>query len=209
MLTYVFMVLVVQSIVLSAPSADNIGGEISNGDLSNYLLRPINYLKYWFTRDLSSKMLNLIFAAGELSALWLLLRPNISLPTSGFVMLGFLMACAMATVIYFFVSVAARLVAFWTPENTWALAFVLVVFMETLAGGIFPLDILPSFVRFLIELTPFPYMIYYPIAIFVGKVTGFGIVIVLAKSLLAMLVSFLVMKWVWTKGLKVYSSVGR
>lgn len=51
--SYVFLVLVIQSLILSSPSSDNIGGEIGSGDLSNYLTKPIGYLKYWFTRDLS------------------------------------------------------------------------------------------------------------------------------------------------------------
>ncbi len=61
-LTYIFLVLVVQSFVLSAPSSDNIGSEIGSGDLSNFLLKPMGYLKYWFTRDLANKLLNIIFA---------------------------------------------------------------------------------------------------------------------------------------------------
>ena len=64
MLTYVFAVLAIQTLVLSAPSSDNIGGEISSGDLGNYLLKPINYLKYWFTRDLSSKLFVFLTAFG-------------------------------------------------------------------------------------------------------------------------------------------------
>ena len=73
MLTYVFMVLIVQAVVTSSPSSDNIGGEIANGDLSNYLVKPLGYLKYWFTRDLASKSLNLFFAMFEIFLLWFLL----------------------------------------------------------------------------------------------------------------------------------------
>src|SRR5258708_4648991 len=67
MLTYVFLLMIVATFVWSAPSADNIGSEIASGDLSNYLLKPINYLTFWFTRDLSSKALNLAFAAVEIT----------------------------------------------------------------------------------------------------------------------------------------------
>lgn len=54
MVTYIFLVLFVQTAIVSAPSADNIGGEIGTGDISNYLVKPLSYLKFWFTRDLAS-----------------------------------------------------------------------------------------------------------------------------------------------------------
>jgi ABC-2 type transport system permease protein len=63
-LTYVFGLLVVRAFVLSSKVSE-IGGEISRGDLSNYLIKPVNYLKYWFTRDIASKGLNLSFALVE------------------------------------------------------------------------------------------------------------------------------------------------
>ena len=63
-LTYVFGILIVRAFVLSARAAD-VAGEIANGDLSNYLLKPVSYFKYWLTRDLSSKVLNMGFAGVE------------------------------------------------------------------------------------------------------------------------------------------------
>src|SRR3989344_1789920 len=62
MMAYVFLVLLISAFVIATPSNDNIGGEISSGDLSNYLVKPISYLRYWFTRDLASKLLNFTFA---------------------------------------------------------------------------------------------------------------------------------------------------
>lgn len=209
MLTYVFMVLAVQAIVLSSPSSDNMGGEIANGDLSNYLLKPVNYLKYWFTRDLSSKALNLGFASIELFILWLIFRPILQLPAGIEALLGFSISAILALGIYYFVNVSARFVAFWTPENTWGVAFVILIFMEILAGGIFPLDILPKSINTLLQFTPFPYLIYYPIAIFVGKVQGLELLRILGQSLIWLGLMFLLTKIIWQKGLKVYSSEGR
>ena len=37
-------------------------GDVAQGELSNYLIKPMNYFKYWFTRDMSSKILNISFA---------------------------------------------------------------------------------------------------------------------------------------------------
>lgn len=209
MLTYVFMVLAVSTLVLSAPSSDNIGGEIGSGDLSNYLVKPLSYLKYWFTRDLASKFLNMIFASGELSLLWLIFRPALQFPSGAEAVLGFVASCLLAMILYYFVTVSARFVAFWTPESTWGIAFVMIVLMEVLAGGIFPLDILPLWFSTALQFTPFPYLLYYPIAIFVGKISGLELLRILVQTGLWVILMFWVTKWIWRKGLEVYASEGR
>lgn len=208
-LAYVFMVLVVQSVVLSSPSADRIGGEIASGDLSNYLVKPVNYLRYWFTRDLSSKFLNLLFASVEITALWLIFRPELSLPFNAWNALGFIASCLLAMAINFFLSTGARFTAFWMPESTWGFAFVLLVFIEVLAGGIFPLDILPKWAFNILQFTPFPYLIYYPIAIFIGKVEGWDLLRVLLQSVAMALIMFFAARYIWRKGLRVYGAEGR
>ncbi len=209
MLTYVFLVLAVQSFVLSAPSADNIGGEIGSGDLSNYLVKPISYLKYWFTRDVSSKLLNIICAGFEVSLLWWILRPQIHFPAAPHVWLFFLTGCLSALLLYFFVNIATRFVAFWTPESTWGAAFLSIIFIEIFSGMIFPIDILPKVFQMVLQFTPFPYLLFYPIAIFVGKIQGWDAVRILAQSAVWILVMLKLSQILWIKGLKVYGSEGR
>lgn len=209
MLTYVFMVLLVGSLILSSPSSDNIGGEIANGDLSNYLVKPLGYLKYWFTRDLASKLLNIIFAAFEILILWFFLRPDLNFPLTAQSLIGFTVSCLLAMAIYYFLSSSARFVAFWMPENTWGLAFLLLVGIELLSGGIFPLDILPPAVKTFLEMTPFPYLLYYPIAIFQGKVAGLELARVLAVGAVWAGIMFYLTKIIWARGLKNYASEGR
>lgn len=209
MLTYVFMVLLVSTLVLSSPSSDNIGGEIANGDLSNYLLKPVSYLKYWFTRDLSSKLLNIIFAFVEVTILWFLLKPEVQFPSNLVTLLAFIFSCLMAIVLYFFVNVTARLVSFWTPENTWGIAFVVLVLQEILGGGIFPLDILPKIVSTILQFTPFPYLIYYPAAIFLGKFQGWELIRILGQMGLWILIMSWLCRLTWRRGLMAYASEGR
>lgn len=209
MLTYVFMVLIVQSVVLSAPSADNIGAEIGSGDISNYLVKPVSYLRYWFTRDLSSKFLNLSFAICELGLLWLFLRPPIRLPSDWVSIAGFIIMAGMALCIYFFVNVATKFISFWTPENTWGLTFLTLVLIEILGGSIFPLDILPTPLQLLLQLTPFPYLIYYPISIWVGKIAGVEMIRILVQAFIWVIIMYFATKFIWRKGLVAYQSEGR
>lgn len=209
MLTYVFLVLVVQSFVLSSPSDDNIGGEIANGDLTNYLVKPVGYLKYWLTRDLASKLLNLIFSFLEIFILYLVLHPSLQPLSSVLTIPVFLTIIILSMLLYFLFSSVTRLVTFWTPESTWGLAFITIILIEILAGGIFPLDILPRWISVALQFTPFPYLIYYPVAIFLGKITGLTMLrILLQTAVWVVILNYLTGK-VWRAGLKVYGAEGR
>jgi ABC-2 type transport system permease protein len=209
MLTYVFLVLVITSIVLSAPSADSIGGEIGSGDLSNYLVKPISYLKYWFTRDLSSKLLNLSFALVEICLLWVILKPEIYISPNPLIWLATLVSLGFATPIYYLINASARFVSFWMPENTWGLSFMVIVFMEMTSGMIFPIDVLPDLAQKILQFTPFPYLIFYPASIFLGKIEGWNLFWILFQSGLWTLILIGITKLIWSKGLHVYSSEGR
>ncbi|MEK9200987.1 MAG: ABC-2 family transporter protein [Patescibacteria group bacterium] len=209
LIAYVLLASIVQTLVMASPSNDAVGGEIANGDLSNYLVKPISYIKFWFTRDLASKLLNILFAIGEFFFLIIIFRPNISFPFSIQNLIYGLLALSLAIISYFFVSKIAVFVSFWIPENTWGFMFIVLVFLEMLSGVIFPLDVMPSAVRFLVDLTPFPYLVYYPISIYVGKFTLSETLVILLKSSLWMVTSFFIVSRIWRKGLRVYSSEGK
>ena len=98
-LTYVFGILILRAIVLSARTVD-VSGEIARGDLTNFLLKPINYFKYWFTRDISSKVLNLVFAAVETTLLFFILKPPFFLQTNLFLVAMFLISVILAILLF-------------------------------------------------------------------------------------------------------------
>lgn len=201
MVAYLLLALFINSLVASSPSSDNVGGEVSDGSLNNFLVKPIGYLRYWFTRDLSSKFLNTIFAIGEIILLFLLFRPSLYVAPS-FISILLLVS---AIVIYFLLTKLAISIVFWAPENTWGFMFMILVVFETLSGLIFPLDVLPHWAFSALQFTPFPYLIYFPLASIIGKPVAFRIFL---QSLVWVAVLYYLLKKVWAKGLKTYSAYG-
>jgi len=208
-LTYVFGILVVKAIVLSARAVD-VGGEISRGDLTILLLKPINYFKYWLTRDLSSKALNFIFAAFEILILFLILKPPIFLQTEMVQLLGFIASLVLALLLFFGILMITNFIPFWAPEMGWASQFLIIIIVtEFLSGALFPLDILPLAIQKFLHLTPFPYLIYFPIQVYLGKVSGTLLLGGLLISLFWIFILFILMGIIWRKGLLVYRAEGR
>lgn len=208
-LTYVFGLIIIRAFVLSARAQD-VSGEIARGEIINYLLKPVSYFKYWLTRDFSSKALNLVFAAGEFSVLYFVLKPPFYIQTSAFQIVLFLIAVSLAMVAYFLLLFVVDAIPFWAPELGWGGHFLFsIILVEFLSGLLFPLDILPQALQNVLSFTPFPYLIFFPLQVYLGKISGYpafrGIII----SFVWVLILYLVMTWIWKRGLKAYQAYGR
>ena len=59
-----------------------------------------------------------------------------------------------------------------------------------------------------LQFTPFPYMIYYPIAILVGRVDLMSAAKIFLQSLAVLGFWYYIVMKVWKKGLKNYAAVG-
>ena len=208
-LTYVFGLIIVKAIVLSARAMD-VAGEVSRGDLSNYLIKPISYFKYWLTRDVSSKVLNLGFALVETTLLIAILKPPFFIQTNLFFIMSFVVVSLLAILIFFNLLFIVSAVPFWAPETAWGAHFlVTVIAVEFLSGALFPLDILPISLQNVLSLTPFPYLIFFPIQVYLGNVTGGLLIKGVVVSVVWAIALWFLMNAIWKRGLKAYQAYGR
>lgn len=208
-LTYIFTILFIRAVVLSARAVD-VSGQIANGDLSNMLLKPIGYMKYWFARDLSSKALNFIFAFFEVLFLYFLLRPSLFLQTNISLLLLFFVFVVLAVILFYFLLFVVELVSFWMPENGWAAQFLFIVIItEFFSGGIFPLDIFPKTFQVILGYLPFGYLLYFPAQIYLGKIDMALIYRGMLVEVIWVVLLYLLSQTMWKRGLKNYASEGR
>ena len=207
-LTYIFGLIIMRSVVLSIRSVD-VPGEIARGELSNYLIKPLSYFKYWFTRDIGSKGLNLIFAIFESTILFLILKPPFFLQTNIVYILLFLCSVVLAVVLYFFLVFMFTTPVFWFPEQAWGMMFLLFTVVDLFGGGVFPIDILPAAFQKILYLTPFPYLLFVPVQIYLGKISPVQTVGMLLVGLSWLAILAALVRYLWSKGLKVYGAEGR
>lgn len=209
LLTYILGTSVLSALVLGSRS-QQIGSEIAQGDLSNYLLKPINYFLYWLSRDLADKLLNLFFVFIELALIiWLLKPPLVSLPNPS-IIFTFIIISILAMLIYFFFSFLISSFTFWYPEyDGWPLRFFIFMIIEFLAGGLFPLDILPEFAFKIFRLLPPAYFLYYPMQIYLNRLSANELTAVISTMIFWFLALYLLARFVWRKGLKIYGAYGR
>lgn len=206
-LTYILGTALIAAFVLSNRSYA-IGDEINQGNLSNYLLRPMNYFAYWFSKDIGDKLMNIIFSVAELFVIYLFLKPPIYIQTDLKVIIFFIISIIFAIILYFFMNVLLGLIGFWSPD-VWAPRFIFWIAIGFFAGSYFPLDILPSLIYKFFAILPFSYLVYFPMKVYLGQLSiveilkGFIIMISWTGAL------FIIVNFIWQKGLKVYTAQGR
>ena len=208
-LTYVFGVMIVKSLVLSARSID-VSYDVASGDLSNYLVKPVSYFKYFFVRDIASKVLNLFFAVIEFLVLFIVLKPPFFFQTNIVSIVSFLLSIIIAMLIYFLILFILGAIPFWVPELGWSSQFLIaIVAVDALSGALFTINILPKLAQSIVLATPFPYLIYFPIEAYLGNVSGWGLVGGLLVGASWVGVLWITLSVVWKRGLKSYQAFGR
>ena len=207
MLTYILGTSLMTSIVLATRSSE-IGDQINNGALSNFLIKPMSYIKYWFARDLGDKAMNLTFSVIEIAILIAIFHPPLVLQTNP-MFLGFtVLAALISMTMFFFFNYLLGLFGFWSNE-IWGPRFIFWILINFFAGSLFPLDILPASVFEVLKFLPFTYLLYFPLKIYLGSYGLYTILEGLLISLLWTGALYICVKIVWNKGLKMYGAQGR
>jgi len=208
MLTYIIGISVLRAIIFGSRTTD-LAGMIKSGELVNkFLVRPWNIIQVFFFRDLAAKLLDIFFGVLELILIIRILKIPFYWPATWHSLLFFVSSCLIALLLYFFLSFLLSLIAFWV-DNVWAPRWLFgVIFLEFMSGAFFPLDVLPTPLLKLVYLTPFPYLLYFPLKIYLGQVDLSSLGKIFLFMFFWLIVIVLIVSKLWRRGLRVYSTYG-
>jgi len=204
-MTYLFGTTILRSLVMGSRTID-LGWMINSGSLTIPLMRPFNLFVFFFIRDLADKLFNLGFMFIELPLIYLMFHPPIFLQSDLIPIFLFSISLIFAILIYFYINIIFGSLGFWS-RDVWAPRFLLMVIMEFATGAMFPLDMLPAVWQNVLHATPFPYLLYAPLKIYLG--TDPFIYFHLVASLGWVIVLGLLSKLIWQRGIKSYEAEGR
>jgi len=109
--------------------------------------------------------------------------------------------------LYFILSFMTGCWGFWTSES-WGPRFLLELFLEFTAGVFFPLDVLPNLAQQIIKCFPSPYLVFFPLQIFLGRLDFSQIVHGFLVQVFWIIAISGMARWVWFRGMQNYSSAG-
>ncbi len=207
MISYYLVVMLVD--MLTAVSEDDwqIAAEIKDGNISQFLVKPIDYLRYRLCLFVAGRAIYTAVALVPVGIFILVQRQYFVAPPDAATLGWFAVSIVMTALLQFFLSYAMALLAFWLQEVS---TFIFMLFaFEYIAGGhLFPLDILPPALERALSFTPFPYQMYFPVSIYVGRSSGAALAQGLAMQFAWVVAAYLLARFLWARGVRKYSAVG-
>lgn len=204
---YYLMVAVVD--VLTAVNEDDwqIAADIREGNISQFLLKPIDYLWYRLCLFFAGRIAFITMASIPLALFIFYYRHNFMLPPDAMTFCIFLISLVFAALLQFFISYTMAMLAFWLLEIS-TLIFILFAFEYLASGHLFPLSMLPSPLQHVLFFTPFPYQLYFPAAVYMGKISGAQLETGLFVQCFWVVASFVLARLAWSRGIKKYAAFG-
>jgi len=204
---YYMLVAVVD--VFTAVNEDDwqIAADIREGNISQFLLKPVDYLWYRLCLFVSGRIAFISMACIPLGVFIFCFRGYCVAPANETAMLLFPVSLVLTALLQFFISYAMAMLAFWLLEIS-TFIFILFAFEYLASGHLFPLDVLPPLLKQILFLTPFPYQLYFPISIYMGKIGGADVWRGLLVQFLWVLLAYVFARFMWARGVKKYSAFG-
>src|SRR5215831_12318543 len=171
MISYYLVVTLVDALTAVNEDDWQIAADIKDGNISQFLLKPIDYLTYRLCLFFSGRLTYLAITALPLAGFILCLHQYFVLPPDWPTLGWFLVSTILTAFLQFFISYSMAMLAFWVLEVS-TFIFILFAFEYIASGHMFPLDILPPGLQSVLAYTPFPYQMYFPVSIYLGKVSS-------------------------------------
>jgi ABC-2 type transport system permease protein len=207
MVSYYLVITIVDALTAVNEDDWQIAADIKDGNISQFLLKPIDYLTYRLCLFGAGRLIYTVVAILPVGLFIYFQRDQFILPKDWSTLGFFLLSITMTGLLQFFMSYTMALLAFWVLEVA---TFIFILFaFEYLAGGhLFPLDILPPAVETALHFTPFPYLLFFPVSIFLGRASGSEIWHGLGIQAMWVVAMYCLARFVWSRGIKKYSAVG-
>lgn len=207
MISYYLIMTIVDALTAVNEDDWQIAADIKDGNISQFLLKPIDYLSYRLCLFGAGRLVYCAVALVPVTLVVTAYREYFVWPANWTTFGWFAVSVGMTALLQFFTSYAMALLAFWVLEVS---TFIFILFaFEFIAGGhLFPLDILPPALFKLLSLTPFPYQLFFPVHVYLGRVTGDELYRGLLIQAAWVLASYLLARFVWNRGIRRYGAVG-
>ncbi len=207
MITYLLGSGLINTFILTTAENPETSQNIQDGTLSFLFLQPVSPYGIWFMRDLGGKTFNLLLGMAGYGVIFLFFREYLVPGFSAQSMMPFGAAVLTGSILQFLFFEALSLLSFWI-ENTYGIRFTMRVVMEVLGGAIIPLSLLPDFLRIIAACLPFQYLVYFPMEIYLGKISGTGILLEFLKEG-GWIAGLMLTNWtIWRKGVRRYVAMG-
>src|SRR5262245_55720561 len=167
MVSYYLLVTIVDALTGVTEDDWQIAADIKDGNINQFLLKPIDYMIYRLCLFFSGRMIYMVVAILTVG-IFLFFQRKCFVPLAAWSLFPvFVSSVILTALLQFFMSYTMSLLSFWVVQVS-TFIFILFAFEYVAGGHLFPIDILPKTVAAALQFTPFPYQLFFPVSVYLG-----------------------------------------
>ncbi len=148
--------------------AAGITEEIRDGAIKKYLIQPVDLIGYLLLKRIAHKLVYYLMAFLPFALIFFLGHEYFDGWPEPSILCAYGVSLLFAFCIGFFMEATLGLIGFWWLEVS-SLLFIYMLITFFFSGHMFPLEILPAWLRPVFDYLPFQYLAYFPAALFLEK----------------------------------------
>lgn len=207
-IVYYILMMVLSNIVFMHPEAF-VAAQIYEGKFSNYLIKPHSYLWYVFLHETSYKIVRLVLFAPFFIPIFFVVRHFGGLTGNVLPQLGWAgLTAILAIPIFFLTAYIIGLTSFWL-EDSYSARTIFWATSSLFGGQYAPFELMPRVFEQIASWLPFKYALYFPLRVASQHLPVIQILSGISRQLIWIVVLWVLVKIIWSRGIRVYSAVGR
>lgn len=207
MITY-YTLITLFSFIITQSVAYQISDDIREGQLVQYLIKPLKYIGHQFFKELGRNTLNFLYI---LPIIIIFLVKNayfvfgIDTPWKFFYFIGFMvLAHLLNFLIFYFLGV----ISFFS-HTSHGLIYGWGLIEGFFSGKLVPLNLLPDWLQQVGNYLPFKFTVYMPIMFIMGKIDSRAFINALPAIFIWIIIGWLLSRFAWYLGSKKYEAYGQ
>ncbi len=206
--SYYLLIIILSAFLMTHHEEKMARIDIQEGGLTAYLLKPFSYLLLILFNELPYRLLQGIIGFLLFVGITFLFPQSFVFNQSPLILLFSIMIALCALCLTFTFKSTVGLIAFWMTEVRGALELMEAV-LTIFSGILMPIAFFPQWLEQLAYFLPFPYMIYFPVLAFEGKLASFELLRILGVQCVWIMLFYLLYLKLWQAGVKKYTAVGQ
>ena len=174
--------------------------KVMDGSIAMELVRPTSFFFMNLAENIGHSLFHIMARTFPIVLISIFLY-DISIPFEPLRILVFIFSFFAGYILISMLNFIAGLLAFWFVEIFPFMLFKYALFMF-FSGGIVPIDFFPEFLKPLVNLLPFQYMLYIPTTILIGRVPLAEVQLIIITQLIWILIMGAICSLMWSAGKK-------
>ena len=206
--TYYLLQLIVSSLLIAHIEEEVAVYDIQEGNLASYILKPFSYFLRKFYSEFSYRIFQGAIGLIVISILFLFYGSFFIISHSLVVLLLSMIIALFAYFISFTYKMTLGIISFWLIDIQ-GLFQLSEMMLFMFAGFIVPLYFFPKWLEIFTYFLPFPYIVYFPIIAFLGKLSVMELLRVIGIQIIWIAILGGIYSVLWKNGIKKFSGVGQ